>query len=881
MKNFCFTLITSNEENPLSKTYSLVDGKLNKKVGGIIKIATAEIIECFTITQFNSFLNEMTKEQCLIYGVAKNFEDAVVVTKGRVEEVKKKYNDYIVSRSKDDFEFKNSPGILMLDYDCVSDKVIPMETLYGILLDVVPELKEAPVLIRDSVSSFIKNNETGEFLIKEKGKRIYIPVQNAADIPRFTKALVERLWEKGHGFFMISNSGSLLERTVFDTSVWSPERLDFCAGAICVAPLKQEKRPPLFYNELAGDYFDTQTVKDHDHQYLEKIDKIRAAEKAKRKPEADKIRKKYIETKSFKLQAKTNLSIDECKIIIKNGISNGILSKEWPLVMTNGEEITVEDVLKNPDNYVNRTLRDPVEPTYNDNSTVAKIMRNDTTGEVFIHSFAHGEKKYKLDDSNLKTIIFQKKQDKIVEEFLDVLKKEDKFFVDTSTNKMIMVSQDYQHNWRTEQVKLRSLQYHLYKLIRLVIIKNEQEEAIKPPDSLMEMILSVPNVKLNHFKGFSFVPVIRPDLSWCNEEGYDEKTGYYVVGKFNICENPTEQQMKEAFNRLWKPFSKFRFENEGIARSVFLSALMNIITLPLSETRPLFLISASKAGSGKTKIASCLSYLLIKDIITQKWQSDDKEMEKLIFSGLLKKQQFFIWDNVDENTEMSSAYLSQLSTTPKYQSRILQKSETVTVENLSIHFFTGNNVTVDADNFRRILKIYIKCETENPEEKIFPFDPIAMVKKCRNQMIDDIILLFNGFKSAGCPQMSKNVFPSFESWDKYNRQCVLWLSSKFTDWGITLEFDDLLLSIAQNKQENNTILDKLLLLSTIYSIYKKQEFCAGYIADTINERNVHWQILKESLSSVLDNKQYNNRFFAGCCGASHPRPITIHQGAHS
>ena len=37
-------------------------------------------------------------------------------------------------------------------------------------------------------------------------------------------------------------------------------------------------------------------------------------------------------------------------------------------------------------------------------------------------------------------------------------------------------------------------------------------------------------------------------------------------------------------------------------------------------------------------------------------------------------------------------------------------------------------------------------------------------------------------------------------------------------------------------------------------------------------------------SITYKNKSYQVPkfwFFAGCCGASHPRPITIHQGAHS
>ena len=55
---------------------------------------------------------------------------------------------------------------------------------------------------------------------------------------------------------------------------------------------------------------------------------------------------------------------------------------------------TVADVLANPDNFVNATLADPLEGVEY-GRCVAKILRR-SSGEVFIHSFAHGRTIYEL-----------------------------------------------------------------------------------------------------------------------------------------------------------------------------------------------------------------------------------------------------------------------------------------------------------------------------------------------------------------------------------------------------------------------------------------------------------------------------------------------------
>ena len=58
-------------------------------------------------------------------------------------------------------------------------------------------------------------------------------------------------------------------------------------------------------------------------------------------------------------------------------------------------EVTVADVLKNPDAFIGETLADPLEgPAYG--PCKAMVMHDRDTGGVFINSFAHGGARYRL-----------------------------------------------------------------------------------------------------------------------------------------------------------------------------------------------------------------------------------------------------------------------------------------------------------------------------------------------------------------------------------------------------------------------------------------------------------------------------------------------------
>jgi len=83
---------------------------------------------------------------------------------------------------------------------------------------------------------------------------------NASDIPRYGKLLFDRLWLAGYGFIALSSNGAMLDRTIIDAAVFSPERLDFVGKpVISSAGLEYTPIEPKF---ISGDMLDTSLLAD-------------------------------------------------------------------------------------------------------------------------------------------------------------------------------------------------------------------------------------------------------------------------------------------------------------------------------------------------------------------------------------------------------------------------------------------------------------------------------------------------------------------------------------------------------------------------------------------------------------------------------------------
>jgi hypothetical protein len=155
--------------------------------------------------------------------------------------------------------------------------------------------------------------------------------------------------------------------------------------------------------------------------------------------------------------------------------------------------------------------------------------------------------------------------------------------------------------------------------------------------------------------------------------------------------------------------------------------------------------------------------------------SGEQELRKSIFAMLLEGRQVIVFDNVIG--EVDSPSLAAVYTSSTYSDRILGKSSSGTVPTNALILMSGNNITLKGDLPRRVLKCRIDPKAETPHQRSFDFDPAAMVRDHRQQIVAAGLTIINGFFTLGKGiALGKGRTASFHEWDDIIRQPVCWLA---------------------------------------------------------------------------------------------------------
>ena len=269
LPGFSFTLFRK-DKGILTKRMKLENGQLVKDASECrMSRGRAETVT-LAPEQFGAFLQGLKPNQAIAHGIC-GHRKAQIVSKAK-ENGARPANDGlpIIARTKEHFHYPEGPGVMMLDHDkaransvALDDKALQAyspDRLVEIISSFFPKIIEAAYVSACSTSSCIYSTETGEELRgKGAGFHLYLFPNNAADGPRFLSVLGKRLVLAGYGRVEISRAGALLERTLADLLVGSPERLDFVAGAICDKGLEQRRPEPEYHQ---GSLLDTANLPD-------------------------------------------------------------------------------------------------------------------------------------------------------------------------------------------------------------------------------------------------------------------------------------------------------------------------------------------------------------------------------------------------------------------------------------------------------------------------------------------------------------------------------------------------------------------------------------------------------------------------------------------
>lgn len=366
-----------------SKTYTLKGKTIEKTPSAQMYEGTAERIT-IPFEDFVDALSTATDNQAFGYGLHdQNYPDEVtIVVKEKVQPT-----DNILSRSKEFFNYRKQPGILMLDHDPSEyGSTLTADELIEILITIDPNIAKAARIVRGSLSAGV--HLKGKKPKKSKGFHIYIPVKDASDIPRYGKLLYKHLWLKGSGYIALGSIANKLEKSAIDEAVFREGQLDFVGKPIIADE-------GLTYTELtaeykSGSYLHTSRLANLTDEETKEVDRLIAQAKKEIEPARKLKEEAYKKHKIKTIIETTGSSIKEATVLVTKIIA-GKGKNLWgnSILEFSEDDVTVAEVLKNHEKYDGRSLADPHE-SRKYGKTTAMFWWND--GKPIIHSFAHGQK---------------------------------------------------------------------------------------------------------------------------------------------------------------------------------------------------------------------------------------------------------------------------------------------------------------------------------------------------------------------------------------------------------------------------------------------------------------------------------------------------------
>jgi hypothetical protein len=768
-----FTRVT-NAHGPLTKTFKVnaddPNGKPTSMTAAKVYEGTAETIAVANLHGFVDQLRAVGRNQAFAYGVTGH---------DRVDIVKKSELDKrpgAIARGRKHFHFRKAPGIWMLDHDAgyLPKSYDSSDELRGALIAAVPSLAYAPMLWTPSASTYIVNEATRHTVKGAGGARIYIPVDDASDVPRAVKALREHLWAAGIGEYSVSRSGQLLERTLIDLSTAQPERLDFVAGADCVKPLAQRRPDPVVFEaEMLGGVEPCplrEAVPDASRDVHERAEEQRQAAKARVAGERQRVRQAYhVERVAELVQA--GVPEERASETITRALDQDQLFAEFVLYPEGGGAVTVGEVLDDPKRWHGTRFADPLEPEYGNDPRIAFINLRGG-GRPYIFSHAHGGKRYEL--FRQPTVLEVRGGDapRLTDACVELMSMQQQVF-DGPADGMLRVGGD--GGGRLYPVTAPWLSDHLGRIatFQKYDARSKAMRAIDVPPVVTAGILGREGDRgLPRLVAVVTAPTLRADGSVLDVPGYDAQSELLYLSNTidvpRVNPAPKRDEVVQALRALWQPLSQFPFDGP-VSRSVALAALLTSCVRRGLSTAPGFAYDAPAPGSGKTLLAQCNALLGGHSGETTPLPGTEEERRKTIFAMLRAGVGCLTFDNV--SIALHGDALDQALTAPLYSSRVLGESRSETVPNRAMVQATGNNLQTRGDSNRRWLRCRINAGVERPYQRQFDFNPAQVIQANRLSLVAAALTVIRGYLTAA-PQ--KGSLASFEEWDGLVRHCVLW-----------------------------------------------------------------------------------------------------------
>lgn len=772
LQTFRLSLLTATKPKRLAKRIELnPDGTPKKIAGGDLIEGHAQVVEFAGLQAFAAFLESLKPNQALTYGLPAQGDGDIVPRKARKSPPPGKQ-----FRTKEGFIWPDGAGVFMVDYDAHGDEHLNRDELFRRIVQALPALAEVQVLWRPSGSSCIYRDDGSE-VYGINGQRLYFLVDDAKRIPEIGKALIVRLWLNGHGYIEVSKSGAALTRTTADSLVWQTNRLDFAGGAELGEGLQQKRGACILMGGTAA-CLHSQDVPLLSAQELADYSSLVAKAKREAAPEIAAVKAAYVSSEAPVQAARRGIDEKQAEALVRAVINGAPLDGGWIIHLETGEEVTVRDVLKEPEKYNGMYCRDPLTGRP-DQPQVAWLKLLKRKPEIFNHKT---DTWYPLQTARTILHIVDGNAKSLADDVCRAMRNSGDFY--RQGERVCTVNAAGQ----VRELKGEALLHEIEGICEFQAYRKEGKQFVGVvkdcPEKIGQRITSLAwagNLQLPELRAVAKNPIITHSGVIIEDEGYHAETGVLLLNPSDtpwepVPRKPTTVQVVDAFNKLWEPFHLFPYADIN-ARSATLAAILTAVIRSSLDVAPAFMFSAPTAGTGKSFLAEAIGELTGGFTLAKPPAAKD-EFDKVITSLLLKGDNCYLLDNADSSFGTGS--FDALLTSGKSSNRVLGKSETVEAHR-ALWLITGNNSTVRGDTNRRVLSCYLDAQVERVLDRSFSFDPREMVRSRRHGMVRAALTIIQAWLVSPEYRARPNSSGDFNQWRRMVAACVGWLGEVLKD----------------------------------------------------------------------------------------------------
>jgi hypothetical protein len=269
-------------------------------------------------------------------------------------------------------------------------------------------------------------------------------------------------------------------------------------------------------------------------------------------------------------------------------------------------------------------------------------------------------------------------------------------------------------------------------------------------------------------------------------------------------------------------------------KAIVVASSLTLIERSLLPERVAYFATAGKRCGGKTTtIKMAIIGAMGIEPAACAWSDSEEERRKNVTSQLMVGAAHIVWDNIKKGEQISSPCIEMALTSESYEDRILGTNQMANTVASAIHFFTGNNIGPRGDLASRCLKIGIKVDRPDPENRDFTHpNPLDWTKAHRADILRALYTIL-----LGNPQLQKPAdapaHTRFKMWWRLVGSAVE-NAVKLYDDKSSLDFRDLFLEQEESEDE-----DTISLIEFLETVLKRwpDGFTAAEMAVVINDQN--------------------------------------------